>query len=318
MLPPATGSLAVFGLLIASACSDYPHANPWDPASVVQIELTGPDTTYSVGEVVTFTFRTTPEWPNVVAGWSSSNETVLWPMGNGQFVVRPFGNGFGHVDVVLTLGPHSQRHELVLAQRFAKVAIVGCSASPCLSFGVLGHQLTLTAELRDALDYRLAEAFATDVNVTFRSTRPEVARIASSGPRSVTVESVSNGSSWMVASAGSSSDSVLVSVQQIPRALVLDPPCTERRLRVGQTLQLRVATALDGNNRPLPSVPDHDWSTAPYSSGGVTYDGHVSVSATGLVTAVSARPPSYGAGYVVATVRERPETSARCLIYVDP
>src|SRR5687767_7613763 len=80
LLAPALCALFT-SLAFGVSCSDYPHANPWDPDADIEIELNGPDTTYSVGEVATFTYRILPEWPGVVAFWSSSNDLSFQSVG---------------------------------------------------------------------------------------------------------------------------------------------------------------------------------------------------------------------------------------------
>ena len=218
MAKPLARMCALFtSLVFGVSCSDYPHANPWDPDADIEVELNGPGTTYSVGEVVTFTYRTVPEWPGVVAFWSSSNDLSFQSVGNGVF--RVFRSPSGSlpqdpVTVTVRLGPHVQTQTVALTQRPAILRFIGCATGPsCVRFASLGIRLTLELELEDALGEPVEARFIVQYPATFVSRRPDVVRVSASGARSVIIESVAPGSSYLVAATGTAMDSVLVTVQ---------------------------------------------------------------------------------------------------------
>ena len=69
----AAAALAA-ALVTAIACGDpYHHTNPYDPATDVVVQLTGPDTVFSVGELAQYTLQSTPPFLGADAVWSSSS-----------------------------------------------------------------------------------------------------------------------------------------------------------------------------------------------------------------------------------------------------
>ena len=216
-LAPARMCALFTSLIFGVSCSDYPHANPWDPDADIEIELNGPSTTYSVGEVATFTYRAVPEWPGVVAFWSSSNDLSFQSVGNGVF--RVFRSPSGSlpqdpVTVTVRLGPHVRTQTVALTQRPATLRFIGCATGqPCVRFASLGVRWTLELELEDALGEPVEARFIVQYPATFVSRRPDVVRVSASGARSVIIESVATGSSYLVAATGTAMDSVLVTVQ---------------------------------------------------------------------------------------------------------
>jgi hypothetical protein len=66
-----TALLGFAGLIVAVACGDpYLHTNPYDPAALVAMDISGPDTLFSLGEIGQFSAQTNPVFPDSAIGWA--------------------------------------------------------------------------------------------------------------------------------------------------------------------------------------------------------------------------------------------------------
>ena len=68
------------------ACGDpYLHTNPYDPASPVEIAISGPDTLFSYSQLATYGAQVTPAFPDTAIEWASSDTDHLSPSGPPTF-----------------------------------------------------------------------------------------------------------------------------------------------------------------------------------------------------------------------------------------
>jgi hypothetical protein len=59
------------------ACGDpYLHTNPYDPAVPVQVNITGPDSLFSYGEVAQYSVRTIPAFSDSAITWNIDTTTI--------------------------------------------------------------------------------------------------------------------------------------------------------------------------------------------------------------------------------------------------
>jgi hypothetical protein len=65
-------------LLVAFfACGDpYRHTNPYDPAVPVEVNITGPDSLFSYGEVAQYSVHTIPAFPDSAITWNIDTTTI--------------------------------------------------------------------------------------------------------------------------------------------------------------------------------------------------------------------------------------------------
>jgi hypothetical protein len=105
--PRLVAAAAALAALIA--CGDpYLHTNPYDPAHAVEVNIVGPDTVFSVGEVAHYTAQITPAWPDTGVVWAidtftnyfivpqgcisqvAPGDTILFGDGSGSYTaIRP-------------------------------------------------------------------------------------------------------------------------------------------------------------------------------------------------------------------------------------
>lgn len=149
----------------------------------------------------------------------------------------------------------------------ATVAITAPAAPP--AFQTLGRTLQFTAEARDASNALLS------TSITWQSSNLSVATISGTG----LLTAAGNGTTNITATSGGvTSTAVVVSVNQAPASVVVNPT-TVAFGAVGSTRQL-TAAVLDSGGAGVTPLPAVTWSRA--GSGAAA-----SVSATGLVTAVA-------------------------------
>ena len=112
--------LVALGLAAAAlGCLDLAHTNPFDPATPVAVQVTGPDSAYSFQQIIPFSFTSDPEWAGVVQ-WKTSNEKLLHSYGDGRFGVVGFAAPPNDsASVVVLLGTHAATHRVVVAQKVA-------------------------------------------------------------------------------------------------------------------------------------------------------------------------------------------------------
>ncbi len=163
----------------------------------------------------------------------------------------------------------------------ASVVITAPAAPP--TFGALGRTVQFAAEPRDA-----AGAVVAGVTLTWASTNAAAATVNGSG----LVTAAGNGTTTITASGGGrTSAGVTVTVSQVG-VLGFLSPSNSTIGALGSTRQMALQLQ-DSTGNALPGTPAATWM--------VTNRGTVSISATGLVTALAVSPPGQ-ADSVLATV----------------
>ncbi|HEY2852469.1 MAG TPA: hypothetical protein VGJ18_06460 [Gemmatimonadaceae bacterium] len=192
--------------VVVTACGEYAHTNPYDPATNISILIAGPDSAHSIHENLSFTFEVSRSWPGVVPQWLSGNDAIIGARGPGQFQV----NGNGTADVLVAVGAHIGHHRVVVVQR-AKQALF-CYYAPCPTSLALGAAATLNVVQADSLGTVLLSAQAA-AQVQYDVRPAGVLQIMTASPSSVQVKAIGTGRAYVVAALGTYMDSVAVTVQ---------------------------------------------------------------------------------------------------------
>ena len=89
---------------LALGCGEFARLNPYDPSAPFEITIVGP-TVAHVGDTITFTAETTPEWTRPEAPeWSSLDTRILNPLGGGRYAAAAGGS----TSIRVRFGPRSQ------------------------------------------------------------------------------------------------------------------------------------------------------------------------------------------------------------------
>lgn len=143
--------LVVFGFLAGSlfACGELAHTNPVDPETEITIGISGPLEIHSVGQLVSYTFTSVPEWTYSAPRWESSDPGVLaLDAAGGVFVSK----GSGDALVTVRLGPHTATAIPVRVLQVAtRLRVLTCDGKPA-DIGWPGQQIGICAYLHDSLD----------------------------------------------------------------------------------------------------------------------------------------------------------------------
>jgi len=126
----------VCALVIALACGDYARTNPFDPGVDVQMEIRGPDSSFSVGDTPRYEIATTPSFahdsPRWQMGWQLGIPVQVEELSTpGTFVVRGYLLGLsagpipGVVRVDIGAG-RSASKPVLFHQRPASLQAYGC------------------------------------------------------------------------------------------------------------------------------------------------------------------------------------------------
>jgi len=167
--------------------------------------------------------------------WASSSPSVATVNASG--LVTAVANG--EAGITATAGSASESAAVTVAQVVSAVSVT----PRALEFSALCDTLRLAAEAVDANGYPVVGA-----EVAWRSGNASVAEVDSAG----LVRSAGNGEAGVTATAGSASDSALVTVAQVAAAVTVTPPGRELEA-VGDTLRLW-AEAFDANGNKLESA----------------------------------------------------------------
>lgn len=198
----------------AVGCLDLAHTNPYDPAATdVTIQVSGPDSTHSIQEIVQFKYTSDPSWSGPVE-WKTSNDRVLHPLGEGKYgVVSVAAAPNDTVSAMVVLGTHVASHRVVVTQRVTGFDF-SCSAFPTCQFYRLGvRPSSFGFRGHDANGFGVALPFTAQVT----SSQPSVARIdgalpAQPGEVIYAVTPLTLGNSYFIMSSGAARDSALVAV----------------------------------------------------------------------------------------------------------
>jgi hypothetical protein len=259
--------LAAGVAVVGASCGDLPHQNIYDPGYSIQMTLTGPDASSSLGDTVEFSLTTTPEWKGTAPEWRAvgdldhtvSLSTNLRSLGGGRFVVLGASYAGTPDAVEVKVGPHLVTHRIVLEQKVASIHFVPrldtafTTAVSSYHFIARGEEQAVDALAYDARNNRVYAP------LDLVSRDPAVVDVVmnESGGGAVG-RSASNGSTWLVASLDGAVDSVMVSVLQRP-AHVTCSPSSPISLATGDSVQLHVSAWTDTHEQPLDSLPRFQW-----------------------------------------------------------
>ena len=208
-------ALVVLTSVMAAACGEYAHTNPFDPKTDTRITISGPDTLWAIGEVAEYTATVTPamiEGTDVVWGplVGAGSFDVIVPTGHGQYRAA----SVGEAPVVAIVGRHEATKSVVVRQRPARVFFF-CTGQSCTTFaaGPPGVTRALTVGQYDANGYPLGGT-QPRASITYTSGNPTIVAIApgTGTPLGVSIQTVATGSAFVYAQLGSWKDSVLVTV----------------------------------------------------------------------------------------------------------
>lgn len=244
--------IAVVLLAACVACGDkYLHTNPYDPAVPVVVDLTGPDTLFSYSERGLYSAVSTPAFPDSAFAYASADSTALAPAGRGTFsslapplypatrVVRVSAL-IGQIDTIIddqdlgcagaciikathTLAwRHAGWKDIVLTQRVAKIRLRCPSDHACDTLSA-GATWSVWADGFDALNFPVFSLSGSNANpdvsktnatfATFIVRDSTIATFTPVGIRVATVTAQTSGATWIVATRGTSLDSLQLVVK---------------------------------------------------------------------------------------------------------
>lgn len=235
--------------LLSIACGDpYAHTNPYDPKVSVSVIVAGPDTLFSYSERGQYTAQAVPAFPDSSFQFGSSDSVAFAPSGRGGFISRtpPLYPGtqtvrvmalLGQIDTLVDwtpLGPgivpaiptlswrHSGSKNVVLTQRVVRIQL-RCPADHACDTLAAGAAWTVWADGFDALNFKVvalngvnanpAVSADTPVFATFAVRDPTIASVTPVGIRAATVTSLKTGSTWIVATRATFTDSLRLVVR---------------------------------------------------------------------------------------------------------
>lgn len=228
------------------ACGDpYLHTNPYDPASPVEIAISGPDTLFSYSELATFSAQITPVFPDTAIEWATSDTDNFAPSGPRTFRVASVDSLplplypntivvgvmalIGREDTTLGINgaavrSHNWTHvglkNVVLTQRVVRIQLRCPDTHACDTLAA-GATWSVWVDGFDALGYRIVTLTSATANpatgtpiATFVARDPTVASVSPVGIRAATVTALkSGGITWIVATRDSLRDSLQVVVR---------------------------------------------------------------------------------------------------------
>lgn len=262
--------------LVAGGCGEFAVVNPNDPRYDLQISVSGPDSAYGNGEVLTFTVSTVPEWTGAPPEWSSSAVGRLVPLGDGKFRIA-LASYLGNTDTVsVRFGPHIARKAVHIRDIVSSIRIYQQYPSDnldTLRFGAFGEAIGVGVAAFDSAGTPIDLPTPAPFELTSRDSQvvSVIDGIPTSGLRS--------GSTWLVGTLDGVRDSVVVVVKQIPGAFACQPG-NPIYLALGDSVQLSASGWIDPLDHPL------DWSPVITSwELGAVYgpDGSISLTSDGMV-----------------------------------
>jgi hypothetical protein len=233
------------------ACGDpYLHNNPYDPADAVTITVTGPDTIFSYAEVGAFGAQEVPAFPDTALRFAVSDSIAFGPTGalpgEGAFTslappLYPATRNvtvmamIGQVDTtisegigagIVTVHTYAWRHvgskTVVLTQRVTRIQLRCPDTHACDTLAV-GGAASVWADGFDAAGHEVIALTSATANpasspdmpvlVTFAVRDTTVAAAAPAGVRMATVTARKSGTTWIVATHNSLSDSLQIVVR---------------------------------------------------------------------------------------------------------
>lgn len=260
-----------------ASCGDYAPTNPYDSRVPVTLTIAGPDTTYSIGELLTFQLQTSVELPGARPVWTSSD--ALTALGNGRFSVASATHVDSVVTITATIGSRYATHVVHVRQRAARIVLRALSATGSSAPGyasALGMAFPYTLATFDSGGYSVA---APGRSLVFSVRDTTVARVDSNG----FALARGNGSTWLVAELDGRRDSLRLVVQQEPGGVWASP--SQLVLGTNDSGSVSITRWNDANGFQLAATPTiigwrvvsafetGDVTVATVDANGVVHDG---------------------------------------------
>jgi hypothetical protein len=230
-------------LVAAVACSDYAHTNPYDPATEVAIQISGPDTLFSSSELGTFSAQSIPAFPDSAFQWASSDSTVFFPSGIATFrssapplypltqtvtvsalvgqqdTTEQENIGGANILINTYVWRHAAYTQVVLTQRVTHIQLRCPDTHACAPVPA-DSSWSVWVDGFDALNHGIVGLTTTTVNpltgiavATFTVRDTTVASVLPVGIRAANVTAKKTGTTWIVATRGALLDSLQLVVQ---------------------------------------------------------------------------------------------------------
>lgn len=226
-------------LLLSTACAlekPFERTSPFDPESIYELSLSGPDSTHSFGEQVQLVLGATPPLPerDMYIEWvafdfvhyifAGNVEVPVYTKlaqtnGDGSFIVIETSAEYRMINLAAMFDDVTVGHRLFVGQRAATLSL-SCAPwtqlfTPCDNVGGIPNTLALHTDMKDALGAPLRNVgFAIERGaLTSRNTNviaPQPVTRDASGIVRFTV--IGPGSTWVVVRIDDAVDSLLVTV----------------------------------------------------------------------------------------------------------
>ncbi len=219
-------------LVLAVACLDIKHTNPFDPGTPVVFTLVGPETLFSVGGLVQYHFATVPPIVDKTAQWGGGDSffstgdasgglyysfgAPLWPATD--TVTLRVTVGF-IAKITHLVGSRSFSGTIIITQRLVRLTLRCPDTHACDTLSV-GVAQAVYVDGADSLGSQISGLKTPTTNplgvpavATFTMRDTTVASVATLGMRVATVTAKKSGSTWMVARRDQLSDSVRIVVR---------------------------------------------------------------------------------------------------------
>lgn len=242
-----------FVMLLAGACAltscghDFAPVNPFDPRYYLSIEIAGPDSATSDGQILTFSVSTNPEWTASQGVWATTSPH-LSSLGDGRFRVGQ-ANYAGSVDTIsVTYGPHVATRVVRVRQRVASIILRYPGRPDSLWIDALEEPFFIPVAAYDS-----SGAWVNVPSTVLRLTSRDTQVLGTTGDSAV---SVANGRTWLVGTIDGASDSLRVLVRQRPAGFTA-LPTDVLYIPLGDSLRVSVTNWRDGLGHPLVSPPPY-------------------------------------------------------------
>jgi hypothetical protein len=229
---------AIIAAAAVSCEAPYVRTNPYDPNVPVTITITGPDTLFSAFEVGTYTATTTPAFPDSALAWPGVGDPgrstglqntgpPLWPATATVRVQAAIGaidttvaHAAGNSIIVQTiqLYRHTADKSVVVTQRLVRIPLRCPDVHACTPISVGGTD-SVWVDGFDALNQPLYRPPGTPLNplngtpiATFVLRDPSIASLVPVGIRVVAVNALKPGTTWLVATRATLTDSLQIVV----------------------------------------------------------------------------------------------------------
>jgi hypothetical protein len=235
---------SALALAIAVACGDpYLHTNPYDGLYPVAVTVNGPDTVLSFGQTAQYVGSSNPAFPDTAFSYGVTDSIAFSPASVGAFIANstPLWPLYTTVTVIvgvsaydtivpnpkMPVGPglalrqyrHASTKTVVLTQRVVRIQLRCPDTHACGTVPV-GGTWAVWADGLDALNEQIVALHSLVANpatgtpvATYSVRDTTIASFAPVGIRAATVTALKTGTTWIIGTRGSLSDSLQLVVQ---------------------------------------------------------------------------------------------------------